>query len=95
MHALVPAAGCFVRSVKGMLPAAQRLDTALAALEEGDMTAENAMESALAEVEDLISYCNDILCTGAARAPDCWQCHMDCGCVRIDRGGGADGFYSK
>ena len=44
----------------------QRLDAALAASEEGDANAENAMESALAEVEDLISYCNDILCTGAA-----------------------------
>ena len=43
----------------------QRLDAALAASEEGDANAENAMESALAEVEDLISYCNDILCTGA------------------------------
>ena len=45
---------------------AQKLDAALAASEEGDANAENAMESALAEVEDLISYCNDILCTGAA-----------------------------
>ena len=44
----------------------QKLDAALAASEEGDANAENAMESALAEVEDLISYCNDILCTGAA-----------------------------
>ena len=51
-------------------PVVQRLDAALAALEEGDTSAENAMESALAEVEDLISYCNDILCTGVARAPD-------------------------
>lgn len=43
----------------------QRLDGALASVQEGRSTAEHPVEAALAEVEDLLSYCNDIIGTGA------------------------------
>lgn len=46
----------------------QRLDAALADVQEGRTAAEHPVEAALAEVEDLTSYCNDILATGAAAA---------------------------
>ena len=45
----------------------QRLDGALASVQEGRSTAEHPVEAALAEVEDLLSYCNDIIGTGACR----------------------------
>jgi hypothetical protein len=35
-------------------------------LEEGSSAAAFSMENVLAEVEDLLSYCNDILCTGSS-----------------------------
>jgi len=37
-------------------------------VQEGRTAAEHPVEAALAEVEDLMSYCNDILATGAAAA---------------------------
>jgi hypothetical protein len=43
----------------------QRLDGALASVREGRSTAEHPVEAALAEVEDLLLYCNDIIGTGA------------------------------
>ena len=45
----------------------QRLDGALASVQEGRSTAEHPVEAALAEVEDLLSYCNDIIGTGACQ----------------------------
>ena len=42
----------------------QGLDRALSALEAVSAGAEHHVEAALAEVEDLISYCNDIMATG-------------------------------
>lgn len=43
---------------------AQALDRLLALLNSGAGTAVYNVDSSLAEVEDLLSYCNDILCTG-------------------------------
>jgi hypothetical protein len=51
----------------------QRLDTALASVQEGRSTAEHPVEAALAEVEDLLSYCNDIIGTGVCLDPTCAQ----------------------
>ena len=45
----------------------QALDKQLPKLEEGSSAAAFSMENVLAEVEDLLSYCNDILCTGSRR----------------------------
>jgi hypothetical protein len=45
--------------------AAQLLDRQLSSLEAGTSAAAFTLENVLAEVEDLLSYCNDILCTGA------------------------------
>ncbi len=42
----------------------QALDRQLSTLEAGTATAAFSLESLLAEVEDLLSYCNDILGTG-------------------------------
>ena len=42
----------------------QALDRQLPKLEEGSSASAFSMENVLAEVEDLLSYCNDILCTG-------------------------------
>lgn len=42
----------------------QALDKQLPKLEEGSSASAFSMENILAEVEDLLSYCNDILCTG-------------------------------
>ena len=42
----------------------QALDKQLPKLEEGSSASAFSMENVLAEVEDLLSYCNDILCTG-------------------------------
>ena len=44
----------------------QALDKQLPKLEEGSSAAAFSMENVLAEVEDLLSYCNDILCTGSS-----------------------------
>ena len=44
--------------------ALQALDRQLPKLEEGSSAAAFSMENVLAEGEDLLSYCNDILCTG-------------------------------
>ena len=40
------------------------LDRQLPKLEEGSSASAYSMENVLAEVEYLLSYCNDILCTG-------------------------------
>ena len=50
--------------------AVQLLDRQLPSLDAGTAAAAFALENVLAEVEDLLSYCNDILCTGAG-----------CGCL--------------
>ncbi|BDA41766.1 probable protein CLEC16A homolog at N-terminal half [Coccomyxa sp. Obi] len=42
----------------------QALDRQLSSLDAGTSAAAFNMENVLAEVEDLLSYCNDILCTG-------------------------------
>jgi hypothetical protein len=42
----------------------QALDRQLSSLEAGTSAAAFSLENVLAEVEDLLSYCNDILCTG-------------------------------
>lgn len=42
----------------------QALDRQLSSLDAGTTAAAFSMENVLAEVEDLLSYCNDILCTG-------------------------------
>lgn len=42
----------------------------MADVQEGRTAVEHPVEAALAEVEDLLSYCNDILATGG-RAPWC------------------------
>ncbi len=42
----------------------QALDRQLSSLEAGTSAAAFSLESLLAEVEDLLSYCNDILGTG-------------------------------
>ena len=42
----------------------QALDRQLSSLDAGTSAAAFTMENVLAEVEDLLSYCNDILCTG-------------------------------
>jgi len=47
----------------------QALDRQLSSLEAGTATAAFSLESLLAEVEDLLSYCNDILGTGAPPRP--------------------------
>ena len=52
----------------------QTLDGALAALEAGTGQVEHHVEAALAEVEDLISYCNDIMDTGADAPPAVLAC---------------------
>lgn len=44
----------------------QSLDNLLPSLGSGTTTATYNVDSCLAEVEDLLSYCNDILCTGTA-----------------------------
>ncbi len=44
--------------------ALQALDKQLPKLDEGSSASAFSMENVLAEVEDLLSYCNDILCTG-------------------------------
>ena len=46
----------------------QALDRQLSSLDAGTSAAAFSMENVLAEVEDLLSYCNDILCTGNAHA---------------------------
>lgn len=46
----------------------QKLDTALGALEAGTGEAEHHVEAVLAEIEDLMSYCNDIMDTGTAQS---------------------------
>ena len=45
----------------------QKLDFALGVVEAGTGEAEHYVEGLLAEVEDLMSYCNDIMDTGAPR----------------------------
>lgn len=51
----------------------QALDKQLPKLEEGSSAAAFSMENVLAEVEDLLSYCNDILCTGSIYTAECIQ----------------------
>lgn len=46
----------------------QKLDSALGALEAGTGEAEHHVEAVLAEIEDLMSYCNDIMDTGTAQS---------------------------
>lgn len=53
----------------------QALDRQLSSLEAGTATAAFSLESLLAEVEDLLSYCNDILGTGTPATPDLAVCH--------------------
>ena len=43
------------------------LDRLLSSWDVGSQTAQGAVESCLAEVEDLLSYCNDVLATGAVQ----------------------------
>lgn len=43
----------------------QKLDGELTSIQEGHTTAEHPVEAALAEIEDLLSYFNDILANGA------------------------------
>ena len=45
----------------------QVLDRLLSSWDVGSQTAQGAVESCLAEVEDLLSYCNDVLATGAVQ----------------------------
>lgn len=42
----------------------QILDAQLSSIQEGRTVAEHPVEAALAEIEDLLSYCNDILANG-------------------------------
>ena len=51
-------------SYKGVCHAKQVLDRLLTLLGSGSTTATYNVDSCLAEVEDLLSYCNDILSTG-------------------------------
>ena len=51
-----------------MLFVMQSLNHLLPSLGSGTTTATYNVDSCLAEVEDLLSYCNDILCTGIAAA---------------------------
>ena len=55
--------------------ALQALDRQLPKLEEGSSAAAFGIENVLAEVEDLLSYCNDILCTGDSHT--LWHCSND------------------
>ncbi len=41
------------------------LDRQLSSLEEGSSRVAYSVETSLADIEDLLSYSNDILCTGA------------------------------
>ncbi len=42
----------------------QALEQQLASIQEGRTTAEHPVEAILAEIEDLLSYCNDIVANG-------------------------------
>jgi hypothetical protein len=44
---------------------AQKVDSELTSIQEGHSTAEHPVEAALAEIEDLLSYFNDILANSA------------------------------
>ncbi len=44
------------------------MDKTLEAMQEGDPDAPPEMEDLLGELETCLSYWNDVLCTGAARA---------------------------
>ena len=50
-----------------MLFVMQSLDNLLPSLASGTTTAVYNVDSCLAEMEDLLSYCNDILCTGSSQ----------------------------
>ncbi len=43
---------------------AKALEQQLASVQEGRTTAEHPVEAILAEIEDLLSYCNDIVANG-------------------------------
>ncbi len=61
------------------MTAAQLLDRQLSSLEAGTSAAAFNLENVLAEVEDLLSYCNDILCTGS-KLSTLFQ-HTLCACM--------------
>lgn len=67
----VATVSCCITTLLCCVPPLQRLDSALASVQEGRSTAEHPVEAALAEVEDLLSYCNDIIGTGARLQPAC------------------------
>ncbi len=55
-----------VTAVESICVTLQALDKQLPKLDVGSSASAFSMENVLAEVEDLLSYCNDILCTGIA-----------------------------
>ena len=59
----------------------QALDRQLSSLEAGTAAAAFSLESLLAEVEDLLSYCNDILGTGTPANPHLCMCFHSGGVV--------------
>ncbi|KAK9820557.1 hypothetical protein WJX72_011634 [[Myrmecia] bisecta] len=59
-----PASNYFTELAIFIAEQCQVLDRLLSSLDTGTSTAAYNVDSSLADVEDLLSYCNDILCTG-------------------------------
>ena len=62
----------------------QALDRQLASIQEGRTTAEHPVEAILAEIEDLLSYCNDIVANG--EHPPCACREHPPRCLRLSGG---------
>lgn len=61
-----PHAAFFQNLTDMVVDQCQKLDAELTSIQEGRTTAEHPVEAALAEIEDLLSYFNDILANGVA-----------------------------